>query len=272
MTGLLHDELLSAAARQTVQQMAAALPVEAMQPSAALEEKLTALFHRVKHQQTVRRVWQRTAAAVLALVLALGAVVAVSPRAQAAAQRWLMQVTDTVTRYWFAPTVGEAEPWDGLPRWTPEDSELVCDLQGDNGVRTLRYTTPRGDILLERLTMGGREYEVEIRSHETDGLSDATTGQRPMGQAGTPEGYAMTAMKIGPHEARCYHFHSGAGLSGGSGDYGVRCYQDGEWVHYLAVPVGASVLIWQDEAAQELFILLGSEAEILTRMAESVYQ
>lgn len=272
MTGLLHDELLSAAARQTVQQMAEALPVETMQPSAALEEKLTALLHRVKYQQTVRRAWQRTAAAILALVLALGAVVAVSPKAQAAAQRWLMQVTDTVTRYWFAPTAGEAEPWDGLPRWTPEGSELVYDLQGGNGVRTLRYTTPRGDILLECLTMGGGEYEVEIRSYETDGLSDAATGQRPMGQAGTPEGYTMTTLEVGSHEAQCYSFHSGAELFGGSGDYGIRCYRDGAWIHHLAVPVGASVLIWQDEAAQELFILLGSDAALLERMAVSIYQ
>ena len=120
--------------------------------------------------------------------------------------------------------------------------------------------------------MGGEEYEVEIRSHETDGLSNTLTGQRPMGVSGAPDGYERTALSIGGHEAYRYDFYSSEGVVGGSGDYGLRCYRNREWVHYVAIPAGAAVLIWQDEAAQELFILVGTEPQTLEKMALSIYE
>lgn len=251
-------------------QTALLLPRENMPISPSLQEKMYALLWRTKRQQKCRAVWQRAIAAVLALVLALGAVLAASPQAQASAKRWLMKITDVVTMYQLYPTEEENTPWDGLPQWTPEGYELTYDLQGENGVRTLRYTSPKGDVLLQRLTLYGGENTVEIRSRETDGLSDLQ-GQRPQGEAGVPKEYFITQLAVGPYEAQQYDFHAGAEYVDSSGDFGIRFYRDGEWFHHVAVLRGATALIWTDEEAQELFLLIGSDVDTLQRMAESIY-
>ena len=204
------------------------------------------------------------------LVVAMGAVLAVSPQAQAAAKRWLMKITDVVTTYQFYPTAEETTPWDGLPQWTGEGYELTYDLQGDNGVRTLRYTSSQGDILLQRVTLYGTENTVEIRSRETDGFRDLQ-GQRPQGEEGAPKEYTMVQTRVGPYEGQRYEFHTGAGYGDSGGDFGIRFYRDGEWFHHVAVLQGATALIWTDEEAQELFLLIGTDADALQRMAESIY-
>lgn len=268
-----NENNLTVAARQLAAQTALLLPqAEDFAPSPTFQTKMSALLRRVKRQQRNRIAWNRVAAAVLALVLALGAVLTVSPQAQAAAERWFIKITDAVTLYWFAPTAEEGAAWDGLPQWTPSGYELRYDLQGQNGVRTLRYTSPHGDILLERFAIGGtEEYAVEIRSRATDGLSDAVTGQRPQGEAGTPKEYSITEVQVGVHHAQRYDFHTAAAIKDSSGDFGIRCYLDGELFHHVAVPHGAAALVWVDEAAQEIFLLIGDNADELQRMAESIY-
>ena len=270
MTIVWKEDLLREAAGQMAVQTARLLPREEAPLSPPFQEKMGALLWRTKRQQKRRVMWQRAMAALLALVVAMGAVLAVSPQAQAAAKRWLMKITDVVTTYQFYPTAEETIPWDGLPQWTGEGYELTYDLQGDNGVRTLRYTSSQGDILLQRVTLRGTENTVEIRSRETDGLRDLQ-GQRPQGEEGTPKEYTMVETRVGPYEGQRYEFHTGTGYGDSGGDFGIRFYRDGEWFHHVAVLQGATALIWTDEEAQELFLLIGTDADALQRMAESIY-
>lgn len=272
-TMLLSDELLRGAAQQLARETARMLPAEEeVVFSTGFEKKMSVLLRQMKRRRVVRTLLQRAAAVVLTAVFALGVVLAVSPVAQAAARQWFMKVTDLVTFYWFAPAEREQALWNGLPQWLPEDCELVFDLQGSNGIRTLRYASPDGDILLQRITLHGNEYTVELRSRATDGLSDAETGQRPQGEAGAPEGYAVTDTKVGGHTAQRYDFRTADKDYGdGSGDFGIRCYADGAWEHHVALAQGVSALIWMDEAAQELFILVGSDGDMLQKIAESIY-
>lgn len=270
MTMILNDELLRAAAHQMTVQTALLLPREELPLSSSLQEKMHGLLWRTKRQQKRRVMWQRAAAALLALVIAMGAVLAVSPQAQAIAKRWLMKITDVVTTYRLYPATEETASWDGLPQWVGEGYELTFDMQGDNGVRTLRYTSPQGDILLQRLTLYGTENTVEIRSRATDGFSNLQ-GQRPQGEAGVPKEYTMTQIGIGPYEAQQYAFHTGTEYVDSSGDFGIRFYHDGEWFHHVAVLRGSTALIWTDEEARELFLLIGKNAHDLQRMAESIY-
>lgn len=270
MTMVLNESLLRDAARQMAVQTAQLLPSEERPMSSSFQEKLCGLLWRTKRKQKHRAVWLRTIAAILALMMAMGAVLVVSPQAQAAAKRWFMKITDTVTLYKLYPTANENAAWDGLPQWTPKEYELTYDLQGRNGVRTLRYTSPQGDILLQRLVLCGTENSVEIRSRETDGLSDLQ-GQRPQGEEGVPKEYTIMQTSVGPYEAQRYDFHTATGYADSSGDFGIRFYRDGEWFHHVAVLRGSTALIWTDEEAQELFLLIGTDGDTLQRMAESIY-
>ena len=137
-------------------------------------------------------------------------------------------------------------------------------------MRTLRYTSSRGDILLQRVTLYGTENTVEIRSRETDGFRDLQ-GRRPQGEEGAPKEYTMVQTRVGPYEGQRYEFHTGTGYGDSGGDFGIRFYRDGEWFHHVAVLQGATALIWTDEEAQELFLLIGTDADTLQRMAESIY-
>lgn len=271
-TTILGIEMLREAAQQLVRETARMLPAEEEAVfSAGFEKKMGVLLRQVKHRRVVRTMLQRAAAVVLTAVFALGVVLMASPVAQASARQWFMKVTDLVTLYWFAPMETTQASWDGLPQWLPEGCDLVFDLQGNNGVRTLRYTSPKGDILLQRITLHGKEYTVELRSRATDGLSDTETGQRPQGDAGAPEGYTITETAVGQHIAQQYDFHRADRAYGGDGDFAIRCYADGAWEHHVALAQGASALIWMDETAQELFILVGSDGDMLQKIAESIY-
>ena len=128
MTIVWKEDLLREAAGQMAVQTARLLPREEAPLSPPFQEKMGELLWRTKRQQKRRVIWQRAIAALLALVVAMGAVLAVSPQAQAAAKRWLMKITDVVTTYQFYPTAEETVPWDGLPQWTGEGYELAYDL------------------------------------------------------------------------------------------------------------------------------------------------
>ena len=97
MTIVWKEDLLREAAGQMAVQTARLLPREELPLSPSFQEKMGELLWRTKRQQKRRVMWQRAMAALLALVVAMGAVLAVSPQAQAAAKRWLMKITDVVT-------------------------------------------------------------------------------------------------------------------------------------------------------------------------------
>ena len=88
MTIVWKEDLLREAAGQMAVQTARLLPREEAPLSPPFQEKMGGLLWRTKRQQKRRVIWQRAMAALLALVVAMGAVLAVSPQAQAAAKRW----------------------------------------------------------------------------------------------------------------------------------------------------------------------------------------
>lgn len=185
MSITITDTALRQAARKLACQLAAALPEEDTVFSAGFGGRMAPLLRRQKRRRTVRLVRQRTAAALLAVVLTFGAVLAVSPAARAAVSRWLRQMTTAVTAYRF-PAEQSAGTWTGNgPTWLPEGYVMDSDFTGGDGVRTVRYTSQQGDVLLAAVGFrSDRIVSMEVRSHRTAGLSDILTGQRPQGEPG----------------------------------------------------------------------------------------
>lgn len=89
MNTTFSDAALRQAAQRLAYQLSAALPAEDADFSAGFDVRLAPLLRREKRRRTARLVWRRTAAAMLAVVLAFGAALAVSPAARAAVGKWL---------------------------------------------------------------------------------------------------------------------------------------------------------------------------------------
>ena len=148
MNTTFSDAALRQAAQRLAQQMSAALPAEDAGFSAGSDTRMEPLLRRERHRRTARLIWRRTAAALLAIVMAFGAALAVSPTARAAVGRWLRQMTTEVVAYRF-PASQSAGTWTGDgPTWLPDGYVMASDFTGDNGVRTVRYTSPQGDVML----------------------------------------------------------------------------------------------------------------------------
>ena len=144
MNTTFSDAALHQAAQRLAHQMSAALPAEDAGFSAWFDTRMEPLLRRERHRRTARLIWRRTAAALLAIVMAFGAALAVSPTARAAVGRWLRQMTTAVTAYQF-PASQSAGTWTGNgPTWLPEGYAMTSDLTGDDGVRSVRYTSPQG--------------------------------------------------------------------------------------------------------------------------------
>ena len=207
MNAMLRDAALLPAAQRLARQLAAALPEEETGFSAGLETRLAPLLRREKRRRTARLVWQRTAAALLAVALAFGAALAVSPATRAAVSRWLRQITTVVTIYRFPADVS-AGAWTGEgPTWLPDGYVMEMDFTDADGVRTVRYTSPQGDVLLTAVGFrSDRTVSMELRSQQTAGLSDILTGQRPQGAPGDMEGCDVTEVQVRGRDARLYRF------------------------------------------------------------------
>ena len=201
----LSDAALRQAAQRLAHQLSAALPTEDAGFSAGFDTRMEPLLRRERRRRTTRLIWRRTAAALLAVVLAFGAALAVSPAARAAVGRWIRQMTTEVVAYRF-PTSQSAGTWTGNgPTWLPDSYVMASDFTGDNGVRTVRYTSPQGDVMLAAVGFrSDQDISMEVRSHRTAGLSDVRTGQRPQGEPGDPEGCDIREVQVRGRDARLY--------------------------------------------------------------------
>ena len=260
MSITITDTALRQAARKLACQLAAALPEEDTVFSAGFGGRMAPLLRRQKRRRTVRLVRQRTAAALLAVVLTFGAVLAVSPAARAAVSRWLRQMTTAVTAYRF-PAEQSAGTWTGNgPTWLPEGYVMDSDFTGGDGVRTVRYTSQQGDVLLAAVGFrSDRIVSMEVRSHRTAGLSDILTGQRPQGEPGEPEGYDITEVQVQGRDAQLYRFRHLPDERAAS-VYSVLFYLDGGWAPFyqVAIPEQGRLLVWVDEDAGQVFLLFGT--------------
>ena len=184
-------------------------------------------------------------------------------------------MTTAVTAYRF-PAEQSAGTWTGNgPTWLPEGYVMDSDFTGGDGVRTVRYTSQQGDVLLAAVGFrSDRIVSMEVRSHRTAGLSDILTGQRPQGEPGEPEGYDITEVQVQGRDAQLYRFRHLPDERAAS-VYSVLFYLDGGWAPFyqVAIPEQGRLLVWVDEDAGQVFLLFGTPGqEALCRMAESMYE
>lgn len=277
MSILLNDEALCCGARRLAVQLAAALPAPEDGFSPAFQADMTALTRCVTRRQAVRRWGRRAAAAALTALLTFGAVLAASPVARAAVSRWFVQITELVTAYRITP----ADAGNTVQDYTPT-APLGYVLSGDftgrkNGIRVMRWTSSHGDLLFEAVPMtGSAQIRAELRDGSTGGIYNTETGQRPMGEEGMPEGYDAAPVTVHGISAQLYRFApAGQSASPARRGYGLWFYRGEDMApfHYVAVPAGASALVWVDEQANCFFLLTGGETQSeLLSMAESVYR
>ena len=277
MSILLNDEALCCGARRLAVQLAAALPAPEDGFSPAFQADMTALTRCVTRRQAVRRWGRRAAAAALTALLTVGAVLAASPVARAAVSRWFVQITELVTAYRITP----ADAGNTVQDYTPT-APLGYVLSGDftgrkNGIRVMRWTSSHGDLLFEAVPMtGSAQIRAELRDGSTGGIYNTETGQRPMGEEGMPEGYDAAPVTVHGISAQLYRFApAGQSASPARRGYGLWFYRGEDMApfHYVAVPAGASALVWVDEQANCFFLLTGGETQSeLLSMAESVYR
>ena len=282
MSILLNDEALCCGARRLAVQLAAALPAPEDGFSPAFQADMTALTRCVTRRQAVRRWGRRAAAAALTALLTFGAVLAASPTARAAVSRWFLRVTSVTTLYDITPSAEEPTPGDYTPA-APAGYTLTGDFTGGyndekrNGVRVMRWTSAQGDLLFEAVPLtGSAQIRAELRDGNTGGIYNTETGQRPMGEEGMPEGYDAAPVTVHGISAQLYRFApAGQSASPARRGYGLWFYrgEDTAPFHYVAVPAGASALVWVDEQANCFFLLTGGETQSeLLSMAESVYR
>ena len=235
MSILLNDEALCCGARRLAVQLAAALPAPEDGFSPAFQADMTALTRCVTRRQAVRR-WGR--------------------RAAAAAGGTVQDYTPTA----------------------PLGYVLSGDFTGrENGIRVMRWTSSQGDLLFEAVPMTGDEpISVELRSNSTGGLSSTETGQRPTGGAGEPEDYETENVTVHGLSARLYRILPAKGASPQvQHGCGLWFYRGSDPVHFhqVSIPEGAAALVWVDERANCLFLLIGGQSrQELVSTAESMYE
>lgn len=277
MTDITYERVLRQGAQRMAALLASELPETDAPPSPEFTRRMEPVVQQGTRRQSRRRMWQRTAAALVTVCLSCGVILAASPVARAAVSRWFVQITELVTAYRITP----ADAGDTVQDYTPT-APLGYVLSGDftgreNGIRVMRWTSSQGDLLFEAVPMTGDEpISVELRSNSTGGLSSTETGQRPMGEEGMPEGYDAAPVTVHGISAQLYRFApAGQSASPAHRGYGLWFYRGEDMApfHYVAVPAGASALVWVDEQANCFFLLTGGETQSeLLSMAESVYR
>ncbi len=282
MNTFLCDDALCLAAQRMAVQLALSLPEPERGASAEFDDELNVLSRRVRRRCAAQRIGRRAAAAALTALLAFGAVLAASPVARAAVSRWFLRVTSVTTAYDIVPSENGMAPEDCTPA-APADYTLTGDFTGGyngtegEGVRVMRWTSGKGDLLFESVALtGSARISVELRDGSTGGIYSTETGRRPMGEEGSPQGYDMEQMTVHGMSAQLYCFAAAEqSVPLARRGYGMWFYrgEDTSPFHYVAIPAGASALVWVDEEVNCLFLITGGETrqELLT-MAESVYE
>lgn len=255
------EETLCRAAQQMTQGLAAALPEEDV-PSPAPAERL----RRVTRRARWRRLGQRAAMIALTAVLAFGAVLAVSPQARAAVENWLFLLAENRALYELLVKVETSlRPRDCTPQWLPEGYTKASDLANEEGVRSVLYTSRRGDLLLKCYPLPGEGRTLEIRA---SGVTDLT-GQ-PVDAL--PEGLSPEKTAIHGMIAHFYRFPENTARYGQEG-YLLAFYESGAPLYSVVLPELSTALVWIDEDTGAVFLLTGGlEEDILVRIAESMYE
>ena len=205
MTDITYERALRQGAQRMAALLASELPETVAPPSPEFARRMEPVVQQGARRQSRRRMWQRTAAALVTVCLSCGVILAASPVARAAVSRWFVQITELVTAYRITP----ADTGDTVQDYTPT-APLGYVLSGDftgreNGIRVMRWTSSHGDLLFEAVPMTGDEpISVELRSSSTGGLSSTETGQRPTGGAGEPEDYETENVTVHGLSARLY--------------------------------------------------------------------
>lgn len=277
MTDITYERVLRQGAQRMAALLASELPETDAPPSPEFTRRMEPVVQQGTRRQSRRRMWQRTAAALVTVCLSCGVILAASPVARAAVSRWFVQITELVTAYRITP----ADAGDTVQDYTPT-APLGYVLSGDftgreNGVRVMRWTSSHGDLLFEAVPMtGSAQIRAELRDGSTGGIYNTETGQRPMGEEGMPEGYDAAPVTVHGISAQLYRFApAGQSASPARRGYGLWFYRGEDMApfHYVAVPAGASALVWVDEQANCFFLLTGGETQSeLLSMAESVYR
>lgn len=277
MTDITYERALRQGAQRMAALLASELPETGAPPSPEFTRRMEPVVQQGARRQSRRRMWQRTAAALVTVCLSCGVILAASPVARAAVSRWFVQITELVTAYRITP----ADAGDTVQDYTPT-APLGYVLSGDftgreNGIRVMRWTSSQGDLLFEAVPLtGSAQIRAELRDGSTGGIYNTETGQRPMGEEGMPEGYDAAPVTVHGISAQLYRFApAGQSASPAHRGYGLWFYRGEDMApfHYVAVPAGASALVWVDEQANCFFLLTGGETQSeLLSMAESVYR
>lgn len=123
---------------------------------------------------------------------------------------------------------------------------------------------------------GDEPISVELRSNSTGGLSSTETGQRPTGGAGKPEDYETENVTVHGLSAQLYRILPAEDASPQvQHGCGLWFYRGSDPVHFhqVSIPEGAAALVWVDERANCLFLLIGGQSrQELVSTAESIYE
>lgn len=277
MTDITYERVLRQGAQRMAALLASELPETDAPPSPEFTRRMEPVVQQGTRRQSRRRMWQRTAAALVTVCLSCGVILAASPVARAAVSRWFVQITELVTAYRITP----ADAGDTVQDYTPT-APLGYVLSGDftgreNGIRVMRWTSSHGDLLFEAVPMTGDEpISVELRSNSTGGLSSTETGQRPTGGAGEPEDYETENVTVHGLSAQLYRILPAEDASPQvQHGCGLWFYRGSDLVHFhqVSIPEGAAALVWVDERANCLFLLIGGQSrQELVSTAESMYE
>ena len=268
----LGDDALRFAARQMANSLASVLSEAEEGVSAAFGEKMDALLRREKRRRGVRAMGRRAAAVVLTVTLGFGVVLAASPVARAAVSRWFLELTADTAIYHIPPADGGTAQGDRCPTVLPAGYTVSDDLTGRDGVRTVRCTSPWGDLLFKSVPLdSGAHMTAELRDPATAGIILAD-GTRPAGTPGSPEAYSVSETAVHGLAAQLYTFPEG-GIPAGQ-CFELRFYRDGqaESFHSVSISPGAAALVWVDEESGRLFLLTGGvSGQDMLAAAESMY-
>ena len=123
---------------------------------------------------------------------------------------------------------------------------------------------------------GDEPISVELRSSSTGGLSSTETGQRPTGGAGEPEDYETENVTVHGLSAQLYRVLPAENARPQTQrGCGLWFYRGSDPVHFhqVSIPEGAAALVWVDERANCLFLLIGGQSrQELVSTAESMYE
>lgn len=132
-------------------------------------------------------------------------------------------------------------------------------------MRSLLYTSRRGDLLLKCFPLPGEGRTLEIRASGVTDLTGQPTDALP--EELTPEKTAVRGLT-----AHFYRFPENTARYGQAG-YLLAFYEDGTPRYSMTLPELSTALVWIDEDTGSVFLLTGNlNKDILVQIADSIYE